>query len=186
VDYEVIQTIVPSLYTVTPLDPNHIDFASFHPSAKRLFDLHTKFVSPEEFKYALPNENVPEFAFVGRSNVGKSSLISSLLRDKKLVRVSKEPGCTRSVNYYAFATKGDQFNSSTSSHVFYLVDLPGYGFAKVAKAAREAWNQVIDGFLQGRPQSTLRSAPAAIQYLTVFSIEVIPIRVMIAVHILCL
>jgi GTP-binding protein len=77
----------------------------------------------KEFNYKLPENRVPEFAFVGRSNVGKSSLVGALLGDNTLVRISKVPGCTRTVNYFGFMQKG---NSAAA----YLVDLPGYGFAR--------------------------------------------------------
>lgn len=77
----------------------------------------------------------PEFAFVGRSNVGKSSLINSLVKRKKLAHTSNTPGKTRSINYFIVNEK------------FYLVDLPGYGFAKVSKAERIKWQTMIEQYL---------------------------------------
>ena len=95
--------------------------------------------------------NVPEFAFVGRSNVGKSSLIETLLGNPGIVRTSKLPGCTRSVNYFALL-KGKNSNS----HSTYMVDLPGYGFAKVKRDEKARWEAFIQGYLRNRPQSVLR------------------------------
>lgn len=81
---------------------------------------------------------LPEFAFVGRSNVGKSSLINALVNRKKLVRVSSNPGCTRQMNFFKLANN------------FILVDLPGYGFAKISKSESNEWNNTITKYLKGR------------------------------------
>jgi len=75
-------------------------------------------------------------AFVGRSNVGKSSLLNRLLGRKKLARISSSPGKTRAVNYFLI-----------ESH-FYFVDLPGYGYAKVAKKERESWAKLMEQYFQ--------------------------------------
>ncbi len=77
---------------------------------------------------------LPEIVLVGRSNVGKSTLINGLGRQSKLARVSSTPGKTREVNYYLL---NDQF---------YLVDLPGYGYANVSHAEKERWGQMIEGY----------------------------------------
>ena len=84
---------------------------------------------------------LPQIAFSGRSNVGKSSLINTLLRRtrKKIAHVSSTPGKTRMVNFF-------QVNED-----FYLVDLPGFGYAKVSKATRESWKTLIDSYLSGEP-----------------------------------
>lgn len=79
---------------------------------------------------------LPEIAFGGRSNVGKSSLINSLLNRRKLALVSKKPGKTQLLNY--FRIDGD----------FYFVDLPGYGFARVPKTMRRKWGELVGGYLQ--------------------------------------
>ena len=84
----------------------------------------------------LPENSKPEFAFAGRSNVGKSSLINALMNRKSLARVSAEPGKTRTINYY-------NVNDS-----FYLVDLPGYGFARVSKEEQAAWGRMIERYLK--------------------------------------
>ncbi|MDD4801988.1 MAG: ribosome biogenesis GTP-binding protein YihA/YsxC [Syntrophomonas sp.] len=88
----------------------------------------------------LPEGDIPEIALVGRSNVGKSSLINRLVNRKKLAKSSSTPGKTRTINYYLI-------NAS-----WYLVDLPGYGFAKVSKAEREKWGRMIENYLQNRSQ----------------------------------
>ena len=84
-----------------------------------------------------PGQGLPEVAMAGKSNVGKSSLINSLTRNGKLARTSAEPGKTRLVNLYAI-------NDS-----FFLVDLPGYGFAKAPKQEKEKWAAMIEGYLTG-------------------------------------
>jgi GTP-binding protein len=86
-----------------------------------------------------PEPGLPEVAFAGRSNVGKSSLINRLVNRKKLARVSNTPGRTREINF--FDVNGE----------FILADLPGYGFARVSKEARAAWRPLIEGYLTGTP-----------------------------------
>ena len=88
----------------------------------------------------LPDTGMPEVAFAGKSNVGKSSLINSLTRHSKLARTSSEPGKTRLINYYLI------------NEDFLLVDLPGYGFARAPKSEQEKWAQMIEGYLTGSQQ----------------------------------
>ncbi len=90
-----------------------------------------------------PNHNLPEIAFVGRSNVGKSSLINSLVNRKNLARESATPGKTRGLNFYNIDQK------------LYFVDLPGYGYAKVSKAEKEFWGRMIETYLNTRNQLNL-------------------------------
>lgn len=85
-----------------------------------------------------PRLKQPEVAFSGRSNVGKSSLINKITRKKKLARTSNTPGRTQSLNYYNIDDK------------FYLVDLPGYGFANVPKKVKDEWAELIDTYLNYR------------------------------------
>lgn len=87
-----------------------------------------------------PQDNRVEIAFVGRSNVGKSSLINTLVNRRKLVKVSGTPGKTRLVNFFII------------NNEFYFVDLPGYGYAKVSKSEKESWGKVIERYLTGREQ----------------------------------
>ncbi len=87
-----------------------------------------------------PRENVPEFAFIGRSNVGKSSLINMLCEKKELVKVSNSPGKTRTINFF-------QINGQ-----FHFVDLPGYGYAKVSQKQRGQFEEMIDDYLVKRKQ----------------------------------
>lgn len=86
---------------------------------------------------SIPSENIPEFVFVGKSNVGKSSLINCLVNQKKLARTSSEPGLTRLINYF-------EINGGS----FYFVDLPGYGFAKVSKDEKKKWTKMIEGYFE--------------------------------------
>ena len=85
-----------------------------------------------------PPVGVPEIAFAGRSNVGKSSLINALLGRKKLVKVSSTPGKTRTINFFNI---NDEFR---------IVDLPGYGYARVAKAESDDWGRMMETYLSGR------------------------------------
>ncbi len=98
-------------------------------------------VFPEQF----PPGNLPEIAFVGRSNVGKSSLINSLLNRRDLAKVSRTPGKTRTVNFFLISTSDPDLSQ------FHLVDLPGYGFAKVSKSIRAQWAPLIESYLTDRP-----------------------------------
>ena len=82
-----------------------------------------------------PSPSFPEFAFSGRSNVGKSSLINCLVNRKKFAKVSKHPGKTRTINYFSINNK------------IYLVDLPGYGFARVPLTEKEKWRIMIENYL---------------------------------------
>jgi len=94
-----------------------------------------------------PAEILPEVAFIGRSNVGKSSLLNSLARQKGLARVSSTPGKTQTINFYEFAAKGTS-GEETYREKFYAVDLPGYGFAKTAQDNREQWSAFIAKYLE--------------------------------------
>jgi GTP-binding protein len=93
-----------------------------------------------------PTGPAPEIAVVGRSNVGKSSLINSLLQRKGLAKVSRTPGKTRAINLFAVATDDPQLPR------FVLADLPGYGYAKVSKAERAQWAPLIEEYLSRREQ----------------------------------
>ena len=86
-----------------------------------------------------------EIAFIGRSNVGKSSLINMLVQRKKLARVSGQPGKTRTINYYRVGIKS--VNNAEIGKEFFLVDLPGYGYAKVSKDERKKWRDFVGGYL---------------------------------------
>ncbi len=86
-----------------------------------------------------PEAGLPEVAFSGRSNVGKSSLLNQLVRRKAFARVSKTPGRTREINFFGV------------NRAFLLVDLPGYGYARVSKEKQGAWGQLIEGYLRDNP-----------------------------------
>ncbi len=88
-------------------------------------------ISPKDF----PVVSLPEIAFLGRSNVGKSSLINSFLRKKRVARVSSTPGFTKTINFFRV------------DHRFFLVDLPGYGFAKVPPRIRKQWKTLVESYL---------------------------------------
>ncbi len=86
----------------------------------------------------LPEDNLPEIAFAGRSNVGKSSLLNAIMGRKKLVKVSSRPGFTQSLNFFLV-------NGSV-----YLVDLPGYGYAKAPRNVIKRWQKLVEGYLSRR------------------------------------
>jgi GTP-binding protein len=87
---------------------------------------------------ACPQDDVPEFAFIGRSNVGKSSLLNLLTGKQGLARVSQTPGCTQLINFFKI------------NGAFRMVDLPGYGYAKVPKGHRAAFQDIIAGYIADR------------------------------------
>ncbi|GAK31267.1 GTP-binding protein [Weissella oryzae SG25] len=93
-------------------------------------------VQPSQY----PEGDLPEIAFVGRSNVGKSSLTNTLINRKAFARTSSQPGKTQTLNFYKVEEQ------------VYFVDVPGYGYAKVSKQSREKWGQMIEKYLSERPQ----------------------------------
>lgn len=95
-----------------------------------------------------PTPALIEVAFIGRSNVGKSSLINSLCRRNGLARVSATPGKTQTINFYELEAKRVEEGIDERAH-FYLVDLPGYGFARTNKANKEQWSGFISKYLSG-------------------------------------
>ncbi len=97
-----------------------------------------KFVKSSYKLEDLPAPNLPEYAFIGRSNVGKSSLINMLVNRKNLAKTSSKPGKTRSINHFII------------NNQWYLVDLPGYGYAKTSKKERDFWNKLIFEYLTQR------------------------------------
>ena len=97
-----------------------------------------KFILSASSPWQFPPPTLPEIAFAGRSNVGKSTLINSLLNRKKLVKTSSTPGKTQLINFFNINDK------------FHFVDLPGYGFAKVPENVRKQWQRLIESYLQER------------------------------------
>lgn len=95
-----------------------------------------------------PPPNKPEFAFIGRSNVGKSSLINMLTNNAKLAKTSGTPGKTQMINHFEITSATDE--KSAKETKWYLVDLPGYGFAKVSIRNRRTWEQMIENYLRKR------------------------------------
>ena len=102
-----------------------------------------EFLLSASTKRQFPAETLPEIAFAGRSNVGKSTLINSLLNRKKLVKTSSTPGKTQLINFFKVNDK------------FYFVDLPGYGYAKVPESVRRKWKNLVEAYLSDR--KTLRN-----------------------------
>ncbi|MBM3445481.1 MAG: YihA family ribosome biogenesis GTP-binding protein [Bacteroidetes bacterium] len=94
-----------------------------------------------------PKADRPEYAFIGRSNVGKSSLINLLTGMKQLAKISATPGKTQLINHFDIQSKAS-LNGKMDQ--WYLVDLPGYGFAKVSASQRKNWEKMIEGYIRGR------------------------------------
>lgn len=99
---------------------------------------HAEFLISAVGSAQLPTDALPEIALAGRSNVGKSSLINTMIERKNLARTSSVPGKTQQMNYYRI------------NNQLYFVDLPGYGFAKVSKSQREKWGRMIENYLLSR------------------------------------
>lgn len=91
----------------------------------------------------LPENSLPEFAFAGKSNVGKSSLINALMNRKSFARTSAQPGKTQTINFYNI------------NEALYFVDLPGYGYAKVSQELKAKWGKMIEGYLKKSKQLRL-------------------------------
>jgi GTP-binding protein len=107
--------------------------------AKWLFAQECNFIAGASKLETIPDFNYPEVAFIGRSNVGKSSLINSLTNRSTLARVSHTPGRTKQLNFFLLANQ------------LILVDLPGYGYAKASKGEIKGWNALINHYLKARP-----------------------------------
>jgi len=114
------------------LDPNAIE------AGRKLFRAETLFLLGAAQESQLPDTDMPEVAFAGRSNVGKSSLINALLGQKAMARTSSTPGRTREVNFFDVGGR------------LMVADLPGYGYAKAPKTEQKRWTQLIDDYLKGR------------------------------------
>ena len=133
--------------------------------------VHAEFVLSADAPSQFPADELPEVALVGRSNVGKSSLINALVQNRKLARTSNTPGRTQTLNFYRiwpqgkprlaaappagagpdrFTLTGGALQAARESGAFYLVDMPGYGFARVSEAQRRQWARLIEGYLLTR------------------------------------
>lgn len=104
----------------------------------KLFRQEAEFIAGAAKTWQIPHSSLPEIAFIGKSNVGKSSLINAICNRKSLAKVSHTPGRTQQINFFSLANK------------LILVDLPGYGFAKVPKNTKEQWERLIVFYLQNR------------------------------------
>lgn len=112
----------------------------------------TYLISSPDFEKC-PTPDKPEYAFIGRSNVGKSSLINMLCNNEKLAKTSASPGKTQMINHFDIASADEddaKQNKTGQWDKWYIVDLPGYGFAKVSQSSRRRWEQMIEGYLRKR------------------------------------
>jgi GTP-binding protein len=107
-------------------------------------------ISNADYKQC-PKPDRPEYAFIGRSNVGKSSLINMLCNNKSLAKTSVSPGKTQLINHFEIVSKSPSAQSGTGKGVkWYIVDLPGYGYAKVSQSSRRRWEQMIENYIRKR------------------------------------
>lgn len=114
-------------------------------------------ISSPEFEKC-PVADKPEYAFIGRSNVGKSSLINMLCNNDKLAKTSGSPGKTQLINHFEITSVSDLDADQNKKEIIYkwnLVDLPGYGFAKVSIRSRRRWEQMIENYLRKRENLTM-------------------------------
>jgi GTP-binding protein len=125
-------TAAAALFPPRDFDPEAIE------AGRRLFAREARFVAAAADPEAVPPETLPEIAFAGRSNVGKSSLLNALCGRRGLARTSRTPGRTRQINFFALGGR------------LMLVDLPGYGHAEAAKSAIARWNRLLRGYVQTR------------------------------------
>lgn len=121
-------------------------FASYIATAMHIKKAEYIISSPSFEKCPAPDK--PEYAFIGRSNVGKSSLINMLCNNDKLAKTSNSPGKTQMINHFAISSvpKAGDFDETNWN----LVDLPGYGFAKISQSSRRRWEQMIENYLRNR------------------------------------
>jgi GTP-binding protein len=120
------------LYPPREIEPEALE------AGRLLFARDCRFIAGAADAAALPEESLPEVAFLGRSNVGKSSLVNALTGRRMLARTSNTPGRTRQLNFFALDGR------------LMLVDLPGYGYAEASKSAIAAWTRLVQHYLQGR------------------------------------
>src|SRR5947207_1358493 len=123
---------IADLFPPRDIEPDLIE------AGRLLFAQHCRFIAGAAEADALPDERLPEIAFLGRSNVGKSSLVNALTGRRTLARTSNTPGRTRQINFFALDGR------------LMLVDLPGYGYAEASKSAVKAWTRTVQHYLRAR------------------------------------
>jgi len=124
--------------------PHEIDFGN------KLFQVKSKLITSTNNPEDLPEWKIPEVAFAGRSNVGKSSIINAMLGQPGLVRTSKTPGRTQELNFFSVGGKVGSLPAMS------LVDMPGYGFANAPKEKVDEWHRLVGGYIENRRGSNLK------------------------------
>ena len=124
--------------TFSPIFPPRVVDSGVAEAGRLLFAAEARFIAGASGPSALPPEGLPEIAFVGRSNVGKSSLVNALTGRRTLARISNTPGRTRQINFFNLGGR------------LMLVDLPGYGYAEASKSAVKSWTSLVRYYLQTR------------------------------------
>src|SRR3712207_6289154 len=133
-----LQVDKPKKKTMVPKKPKTIDEKVRQEEKMKIRSANITMSAVNRSQY--PGEGIPEIALAGRSNVGKSSVINGLLSRKNFARTSSTPGKTRTINFYLI------------NEEFYFVDLPGYGYAKVAKTEKEKWGTIMEMYLSDRKE----------------------------------
>ncbi|CCI49018.1 unnamed protein product [Albugo candida] len=140
-----VHWLIDDIDTPPSLSASEIDYVN------RLFQANSRLIVSTSDPNDLPEWNIPEVAFAGRSNCGKSSLINAMLGQQGLVRTSKTPGRTQLLNF--FSVGGKKGSLPTMS----VVDMPGYGFAKPPKAVVDAWDKLVGGYIENRQAGLLKN-----------------------------
>ncbi|KAJ1450177.1 hypothetical protein M885DRAFT_63628 [Pelagophyceae sp. CCMP2097] len=164
----------PYLFIGADLSAENHHGANVRRRSNQVFKTLGAYIPPASFGYELPISGTPEIAFIGRSNVGKSSLIGALIGDRSLVRSSKRPGCTQSINFFSVGTPDAALkvksvrkkgNKETKTSLLkrvagkspaFLVDMPGYGYASRGPAEQEIWGRASLDYLSSRDRTVLR------------------------------
>lgn len=133
-----------------------------------------------------PSDGLPEYAFIGRSNVGKSSLINMITNVKGLAKTSSRPGKTQLINHFLIVSETESSNHKSKSTSWYLVDLPGYGYAQTSKQSRHHWQKMTEQYMLHREtltnvyvliDSRIEPRPIDLEFINFLGVHGIPLSI---------